>query len=69
MNEQARHILLPLDALEAVVLKGILEGVVKTFESRSDLPRDRDNSPYLVIKELHERVRDLCEREVKPDAD
>lgn len=69
MDEQKRRLSFPLDDLELVVLKGILAGVLETYESRPDLPRDPDSSPYLLIKVLHRRLEDIFEREIESNSD
>lgn len=68
MNEQKWRLSLPLDDLEAVVLKGLLEGVVEACEKNADMPKDPENSPYPLYKDVLARLEDLCEREVYPNA-
>ena len=69
MNEQQKRLSLPLDDLELVVLKGILSGVLQTYETNPALSRDPDNPPYLLLQGLSARLEDIFEREVKPRTD
>ena len=68
-SNERRH-LLSMDSLELVVLKGILAGVLLTYDKEEfrDLPRGPETSPYTLIKGMSERVNRIFDEEIAPYA-